>query len=1180
MTNWPSLVVVCTEVRMLANHLKNFKDYREFKNRLGKEKLQVVGLSESVQLLFAEDLLDDGPVLAVFSTQDEAKRFYALASENLGNHKVLYYPSPPYLPVAVFASSKDAVRMRANVLHRIAGGEKLLIVAPVEALAWKLAKSESFAIRRLKLSAGEKVEEMELLAELIAFGYERVDMVIERGQFAKRGGIIDVFTPDAEYPLRMELWGDEIDSLRYFDQTSQRSIEKIDTALVLPVNEISASNATAKLAAEKLQKELSAHKGRLAKLKDITGLKSIEEQIVPFIEAFQQGIFKEGFEQFNYLFESEKALFSAYFSAGSILLFNEKKLTTTLTSIMRDKELALADYLASGYSLPGFIENFWPTEEIIAGLSHSNIVTLEIIPQGTTPYISFINKDISSFNGDSERFKTALDGWRKAGYCIVITVATAERGKRLQDYLGDLGIHPALLKQDNFPLQNGGVYLAVGNNIRGVEAPSFNLVLINESEIFGVFKKKTSSSKRAGQKITSFVELKVGDYVVHTNHGIGVYKGVEKVTALGVEKDYLVIQYAGTDKLYIPTDQVGRVQKYVGSEGHVPKLNKLGNADWAKAKSRIKESVQEMAVELLKLYAERQALPGHAFSPDTHWQSEFEDAFPYEETPDQKRAVSEIKADMEKTMPMDRLLCGDVGYGKTEVAMRAAFKAVNDGKQVAILVPTTVLAQQHELTFTERYKDYPFTISSLSRFKSPKDQKLILESAKIGTLDILIGTHRILSKDVRFKNLGLLIVDEEQRFGVAHKEKIKQLLTSVDVLTLTATPIPRTLHMSLVSMRDMSVIETPPEDRLPVQTYVLEYNERVIEEAINSEISRGGQVFFVHNRVQDIRRFGERIQNLIPEAKVVIAHGQMNEDELEEVMRSFVEKEANVLIATTIIESGLDMPNVNTIIVDEAERLGLSQMYQLRGRVGRSARQAYAYFTYRRDKILTDIAQKRLKAIRDFTELGAGFKIAMRDLELRGAGNILGPEQSGNIMSVGFDMYLRLLEEAVEELRGIKQVEKEPVVLELPVSAFLPDAYVEDSAVKTEIYHKLLAAVDETEVRDIREETEDRFGNLPLQTENLFILSALRVLAEQLAIKQISYKNNKIHVIFAKMLFLSADKLAPLISKYGRRLELDFQLGTEIRLQLQTMSEKEILQSIYELLTTIKVVVSGSNEVV
>ncbi|HEX3031832.1 MAG TPA: transcription-repair coupling factor, partial [Bacillota bacterium] len=645
-------------------------------------------------------------------------------------------------------------------------------------------------------------------------------------------------------------------------------------------------------------------------------------------------------------------------------------------------------------------------------------------------------------------------------------------------------------------------------------------------------KSRKAGSKRTGSKLEPFVELKVGDYIVHVNHGVGVYQGVHKLDAAGIQKDYLLIKYSGEDKLYVPTDQVSMIQKYLGGEGHRPRLSKLGGNEWAKVKSRVKESVQAMAGDLIKLYASRQALPGYRYSPDTVWQQEFEEAFPYEETPDQLQAAAEIKGDMEMPKPMDRLLCGDVGYGKTEVAIRAAFKAVNEGKQVAVLVPTTILAQQHYNTFRERFADYPVSIEMLSRFRSAREQKQTLTKLAQGQLDLIIGTHRLVQEDINFKDLGLLIVDEEQRFGVAHKERLKQLRNSVDVLTLSATPIPRTLHMSLIGARDMSLLETPPEERYPVQTYVVEFNYQTVRDAVLRELNRGGQVYFVHNRVLDIDRTAEKLQEVIPEARIAIAHGQMREDLLERVMLDFMEGEYDILVCTTIIETGLDIPNVNTMIIDEADYLGLSQLYQLRGRVGRSSRRAYAYLTYRKDKVLTEVAEKRLQAIREFTEFGSGFKIAMRDMEIRGAGNVLGPEQHGHIMAVGFEMYCRLLEESVQELQGTAPAPKVEPTVEIPVDAYIDNAYIPDQTAKMEMYRKIVLSQEPGSIEDVYDELVDRFGDPPQVVLNLLDIARIRIGCLELGLAGVQLSGQQLIFSFTDNPAISGSELVELAGIY------------------------------------------------
>ncbi|HOV80861.1 MAG TPA: transcription-repair coupling factor, partial [Bacillota bacterium] len=654
-----------------------------------------------------------------------------------------------------------------------------------------------------------------------------------------------------------------------------------------------------------------------------------------------------------------------------------------------------------------------------------------------------------------------------------------------------------------------------------------------------------------------FVELKVGDYVVHVNHGIGRYLGVVPLAIGGIRKEYLLVQYAGEDKLYVPVDQVGLIQKYLGGEGDAPRLSRLGGGDWARVKGRVKDAVRDMAGELLALYAARETMKGHSFGPDTVWQREFEDTFPYEETPDQLRATEEVKADMESNKPMDRLLCGDVGYGKTEVALRAAFKAVVDGKQVAVLVPTTILAQQHYNTFQERLAGFPVKVEVLSRFRTLREQRRVVEGLERGTVDIVIGTHRLIQDDVRFKNLGLLVVDEEQRFGVAHKERLKMLRKNVDVLTLSATPIPRTLHMSLAGVRDTSILETPPEDRYPVQTYVVEEDPVLIREAIRRELNRGGQVFFVYNRIMDLERVAMWLQELVPEARIAVAHGQVKDDELEQVMLDFIGRQYDLLVCTTIIENGLDISNVNTLIVKEANMMGLAQLYQLRGRVGRSNRLAYAYFTYRRDRVLGEAAEKRLAAIREFTELGSGFKIAMRDLEIRGAGNILGTEQHGHIAAVGFDLYCRLLEEAVREARGEKAVQPVETSVELPVEAYIPDTYVPDTNQKVELYKRIAGLFSLEELGYLEEELRDRFGALPEPVQNLLAVAKVRIMAAGLMIRTISLLPGQLRVIFSPSHPLTGKSLVEVAGQYRSAVKF-VNAGEDFEIKLRVAEKAKV----------------------
>ncbi|HHY03728.1 MAG TPA: transcription-repair coupling factor, partial [Thermoanaerobacterales bacterium] len=727
-------------------------------------------------------------------------------------------------------------------------------------------------------------------------------------------------------------------------------------------------------------------------------------------------------------------------------------------------------------------------------------------------------QSMTRFYGKLDLLVDEISRLKRKKYRIAILSGNSARGKQLVHALQEKKIMASFTEKVVDEIVPGQVIVMPGTLEQGFEVPEIGFAIISDVEVYGRPSKHKPRQKSPirGKKITSHQQLRAGDYVVHITHGIGKYLGVKSLEVGGCIKDYFTISYQGGDKLYVPTDQVDLIQKYIVSGGARPKLNKLGGNDWNKAKSKVQQSVKEMAEELIKLYAARESVKGFSFSKDTPWQKEFEDMFPYEETPDQLVAINDVKKDMESERPMDRLLCGDVGYGKTEVALRGAFKAVMDSKQVAVLVPTTILAEQHYHTFSERFSSFPVRVEVISRFKSVSEQKKIITDLKTGQIDIIIGTHRLLQKDVKFKDLGFLIIDEEQRFGVSHKEKIKRLKKNVDVLTLTATPIPRTLHMAMSGVRDMSIIETPPEDRFPIQTYVVEHNESLIRDAIIRELSRGGQVYYVYNRVETILEEMHKLQKLVPEARMAVAHGQMNEDELEDVMLGFYDHKFDVLVCTTIIETGLDIPNVNTLIITSADKLGLAQLYQLRGRVGRSSRQAFAYLTYRRDKVLSEAAEKRLSAIREFTEFGAGFKIALKDLEIRGAGNLLGAEQHGHMMTVGYDLYCKLLSQAVKELKGEKEEPEVQPVIELNVSAYISDEYIEDMSQKMEIYRRIAAVSSLEEAADLEEEVEDRFGDIPEATRNLINISRLKVLAKKLNISSIIQQGDMFICKFAR----------------------------------------------------------------
>ncbi len=790
------------------------------------------------------------------------------------------------------------------------------------------------------------------------------------------------------------------------------------------------------------------------------------------------------------------------------------------------------------------------------------------------PYESININQIAmmSYQGQLDFLIDDIQNKKKQGYKILILSGTRARGERLVKTLREREIESSY-KDTIEEIQFGEIVITFGNQLKGFEYPDLKLCVISDKDVFGEAKRKLKIRKKSKQKgigkIKSFAELKPGDYVVHANHGIGIYKGIKQIEAAGHKRDYLDIVYDKGDKLYVPVDQLDLIQKYVGSEGKAPKINKLGGSEWQKAKAKARKSINEIAEDLVKLYAVRSTVKGYRFSKDTEWQKQFEDEFPYEETPDQLTALEEIKADMECDKPMDRLLCGDVGYGKTEVAVRAAFKSVMDGKQVAFLVPTTILAEQHYKNMKKRFSDFPIKIDMVSRFRTAKEQKHTLQRLKEGNVDILIGTHRLVSKDIQFKDLGLLIIDEEQRFGVKQKEKIKQLKKNVDVLTLSATPIPRTLHMSLTGVRDISVIETPPEERYPVQTYVVEQNDQLIRDAILREIGRNGQVYFVYNRVEDIERIADYIKKLVPEASIGIAHGQMAERELEREMMDFMSGEHNVLVCTTIIETGMDIQNVNTIIINDSDKMGLSQLYQLRGRVGRSNRIAYAYLLYTKDKILTEVAEKRLKALRDFTELGSGFKIAMRDLEIRGAGNMMGSSQHGHMASIGYDLYCRMLEDTIKLVKG--EITKEPVetTVDIKVDAFILPNYIEDEIQKIEIYKKIASIENMDDYKEIEEELEDRYSNIPEAVRNLMDIAYIKSKAKTIFIEEI--KETSKEIIFK---FVAGDEeyietFSRIMQSYRNNIILKFGNEPYFAVKINCIKKENKLEILKEILDDI-----------
>lgn len=1108
----------------------------------------VFGLAGSQRsYLFAGLIYGAGPVLIITPGEQEAGQLYDDLNSLLPELDVQTFPVWQLLPYQVLAHSNEMLSQRLQVLDKLIRGESPVVVASVEALLRRLTPPEIYRRARVSLRVGQRVDLEKLRWDLVGMGYERVDLVEGQGQFSSRGGIIDIFQMTEDHPVRVEFFDDEVDSIRHFDAANQRSLDKLAEIEISTSRELVVTPAAWQRAADAYQAEYKNQLKKLQRSGSVDAVHQLNAQGEIILSKVRDQVYFENIEQLlPYFYESPATLFD-YFPGNSVVLVDDPiRVKEVADTILKERGETYTDLLMKGRALPSQFHAYAEWRKILSDLDRHRGVFSSFLPRHPhylkpDNLVNFSAKGTHSFLGHTEVMADEIRNWHRRSYAVVLLVSTNQLAQMLLQSLRDAKVDAFHVEKLANEARSGNVVITLGNLANGFELISARLVVITETEIFGQ-RKKAVRKKRAKQdtRVEPLADLKVGDYVVHINHGIGRYLGVVTLSIGGLQKDYLLVQYAGEDKLYVPTDQVGLLQKYLGAgEGAVPKLSKMGGSEWAKAKGKVREAVREMAHELLALYAARQTVPGYAFGSDTVWQKEFEATFPFEETPDQLRAIAEVKKDMERSRPMDRLLCGDVGYGKTEVALRAAFKSVNEGKQVAVLVPTTILAQQHYNTFKERFANYPVTIEMLSRFRTAKEQKQVLAGLTGGTVDIVIGTHRLVQDDVIFKDLGLVVVDEEQRFGVAHKEKLKQLRKNVDVLTLTATPIPRTLHMSIVKVRDTSLLETPPEERFPVQTYVLEEDAVLIREAVRRELNRGGQVYFVHNRVVDLDRLAGWLQTLVPEARLAVAHGQMKEDELEQVMLDFMDGAYDVLVCTTIVETGLDISNVNTLIVKDAEHFGLAQLYQLRGRVGRTNRLAYAYFLFRRDKSLTEISEKRLAAIREFTEFGSGYKIAMRDLEIRGAGNILGAEQHGHIADVGFDLYCRLLEEAVREAKGEPVQELVDTALEIPVDAYIPENYVPDSNQKVELYRRMADMREVAEVGDMEEELVDRFGDLPLPVQNLLAVAKLKILGSRLKVKSISRLSGAYRFLFAADPPLDGSKLVSLSQQYQNKMKLN-----------------------------------------
>lgn len=1084
----------------------------EIKQETSKQHL-ITGLTGGARPAFFQHVYTklNKPLYIITSNLLQAQKLVDDLSVLVGENDVHYYPADEFVAANMSYVSPELRAQRIATLGHMANGGRGIYIISAAGLRQYLVKPEIWQTAVVETKLGDEINIELLVQQLIDMGYTRNQMVTAPGEFAMRGGIIDIFPLYLDAPIRIELFDTEVDSIRSFDADTQRSIEKLETVRILPAQQLILNTEQKMQIAHRLEAGLA---NSLKKVKSPDIQEQFLEHIQHDIELLKMGDIPDHILKYGQLLFEEPAFLPDYFAKDGLVLFDELgRIQEVMEAWEREEQEWFVSLIEAGKMLHD-VKPSYSWKEILAMIPQQKLFfalftrTFAHIKFNKTT--NFSCKPMQQFQGQIALIQNELERWKNEKFTVLFAANDEDRIQSITSMLEDYGIQVMQGKPNG-----AGVFIVHAPITSGFELPLQKIAVITDDELFKQQAKRKARPKKMtnAERIKSYTEIKPGDYVVHVHHGIGKYIGVETLIVGGVHRDYLHVRYREDDKLYVPIDQIELIQKYVPSAEKEPKLHKLGGTEWKKAKAKVTSAVKDIADELIKLYAKREAEKGHAFMPDTDEQRSFEAAFPYDETEDQLRTIQEVKHDMERARPMDRLVCGDVGYGKTEVAIRAAFKAIQDGKQVAFLVPTTILAQQHFETIKLRFEEYGINVGLLSRFRTRKQQLETIKGLKDGLVDIVIGTHRLLSKDVMYRDLGLLIVDEEQRFGVTHKEKIKQLKTNVDVLTLTATPIPRTLHMSMVGVRDLSVIETPPQNRFPVQTYVMEHNGALVREAIEREMSRGGQVFYLYNRVEDMSRRVEEIQMLVPEARVGYAHGRLTESELESVILSFLDGEYDVLVTTTIIETGVDIPNVNTLIVHDADRMGLSQLYQLRGRVGRSNRVAYAYFMYQRDKVLTEVAENRLQAIKEFTELGSGFKIAMRDLSIRGAGNLLGAQQHGFIDSVGFDLYSQMLEEAIEERRsGVKKEERPEVEIMLKTDAYLPDAYIPDGYQKIQMYKRIRAMERIEDGYEIIDELQDRFGDLPVEAERLMRIAKMRVWALASGVTSIKEKNDIIAI--------------------------------------------------------------------
>ncbi len=1132
----------------VSRPVEDMQELSLIKEKLNKAKkpIHISGAIDSGQVHLA-GVIGEGYKYKLFITFTEQKAREIYEDMRFFCKDTYFYPAKDFIFFSADIHGNLMLNQRLEAIRALKEREDVCIVTTIDGLLDKLVPMEIINDNILTIDYDSVMLPEELKIKLTSMGYERCEQVETQGQFAIRGSIVDIFSPTESEPFRLDFWDDTIDSIKIFEPVSQRTVESVDSIVVYPATEHILTEDMLESGIEKIKaavKKTEKIYRDKQKNEEAHRIKTVTEEFIEQLKVSRTGVSIDSYMDYFY---EETSMLLEYLPEEDTVIFLDEPARSheRCEAVLGEFKESMINRIEKGYALNGQADVLIDTEQLFSMIERRKCILftaldqkLKVIASGEKYQVSVRN--VNPYNNSFETLVKDLERYKRSLYRVLVLSASKTRGIRLADtLLNEFNINAFYSEEEERAPIPGEVMITYGNVHKGFEYPLIKYVVMTESDIFGaVKKKKKAKTKYSGQKIADFAELNIGDYVVHENHGLGIYRGIEKMEVDNTIKDYIKIEYDKGGNLYIPTTQFDMIQKYAGRDAGKPKLNKLGTKEWSATKAKVKGAVRDVARELVELYAARSARSGYKYGEDTLWQREFEELFPFEETEDQLAAIADTKKDMESAKIMDRLICGDVGYGKTEIAIRAAFKAVQEGKQVAFLVPTTILAQQHYNTFIQRMKDYPINIELMCRFRTPAQQKQAIEGLKKGNVEIVIGTHRLLSKDIAFKDLGLLVVDEEQRFGVTHKEKIKQLKKDIDVLTLTATPIPRTLHMGLVGIRDMSVLEEPPVDRLPIQTFVMEYNDEMVREAINRELARNGQVYYVYNRVNNIDEITNQIAKLVPEANVVFAHGQMSERRLEQIMYDFINGDIDVLVATTIIETGLDISNVNTIIIHDADKLGLSQLYQLRGRVGRSNRTSYAFLMYKRDRMLKEVAEKRLSAIREFTDLGSGFKIAMRDLEIRGAGNILGAEQHGHMEAVGYDLYCKMLNEAVLIMKGEREDEEDyETAIDVKADAYIPASYIRNELQKLNMYKKISLIENRAEYEDMEDELLDRFGEPPRAVQNLLRVALIKAAAHTAQITEIKGDRQRLKISFYSKAKIDINKIPDMVKKYGNDMK-------------------------------------------